>query len=248
VWVEAAPGSGKTTLAASWLDSRTRPCLWYQIDAGDADVATFFHYIGLAVRQATPRRKEPLPHLTAEYLASISVFARRFFEDAFRDLPHGTVFVFDNVQDAGGESALYDVLRIAIECAPAHVQVLCLSRAPPPPPLARLRLNGSLAVLEYDAVRLTLDEARAIALLRGTDDAAKVTAIHERTLGWTAGLVLMLEGPFGAAAVLVRYLPDRVRSEGRAAVSGGSIPAVPAGRRCGWRIRILGEHHRFLCL
>jgi ATP/maltotriose-dependent transcriptional regulator MalT len=42
VWVEAAPGSGKTTLAASWLDSRTRPCLWYQIDAGDADVATFF--------------------------------------------------------------------------------------------------------------------------------------------------------------------------------------------------------------
>ena len=203
VWVEAAPGAGKTTLAASWVDARTRPCVWYQVDAGDADVATFFHYIGRAVEQAVPRRKQPLPHLTPEYFSSIDIFARRFFEDAFESLPRGTVLVFDNVQEAGKENAPYDMLRIAIECAPANVRVLCLSRVPPPPPLARLRLNGSLSVLQYDAVRLTLDEARAIALLRGVDDVAKVTTIHERTLGWTAGLVLMLEGPLGA-----RSAPD----------------------------------------
>lgn len=197
VWVEAAPGAGKTTLAASWVDVRRRPCVWYQVDAGDADVATFFHYIGLAVEQAVSPRKQSLPHLTPEYLASIDVFARRFFEDAFEHLPRGTVLVFDNVQVAGEDNALYDMLRIAIECAPENVRVLCLSRAPPPPPLARLRLNRVLSMLQYDAVRLTVDEARAIALLRGIDDAAKVTTIHERTLGWTAGLVLMLEGPLG---------------------------------------------------
>jgi LuxR family transcriptional regulator, maltose regulon positive regulatory protein len=203
VWMEAAPGSGKTTLAASWIDVRTRPCLWYQVDTGDADVATFFHYIGLAVEQASPRRKQPLPHLTPEYLASVDLFARRFFEDAFRQLADGTVVVFDNVQEGGTGTDLYDVLRIAIESAPAHVDILCLSRAAPPPPLARLRINGLLAVLAYDSVRLTLDEAHAIASLRGMDDAAKVTAIHERTLGWTAGLVLMLEGPLGS-----RSAPD----------------------------------------
>ena len=203
MWVEAAPGAGKTTLAASWVDVRRRSCVWYQVDAGDADVATFFHYIGLAVGQAVPLRKQPLPHLTPEYLASIDIFARRFFEDAFEHLPAGTVLVFDNVQMAGKDNALYDMLRIAIECAPENVRVLCLSRAPPPPPLARLRVNRALSMLQYDAVRLTLEEARAIALLRGTDDVVKVTAIHQRTLGWTAGLVLMLEGPPGA-----RSAPD----------------------------------------
>jgi LuxR family maltose regulon positive regulatory protein len=197
VWIEAAPGSGKTTLAASWLDARARPCIWYQIDAGDADIATFFHYLGLAVERASPRQEQPLPHLTGEYLASLDIFSLRFFEAAFQQVPAGTVLVFDNVQDAGPGSALSKVMRIAIECAPANVRVLCLSRAAPPPPLARLRMNGSLAILDYEAVRLTLEEARALALLRRHEDHARVAAIHARTLGWAAGLVLMLEGPLG---------------------------------------------------
>ena len=208
VWVEAAPGSGKTTLAASWLDARARPCLWYQVDASDADVATFFHYHGLALGGMTPRHKQPLPHLTPEYLPSLEVFARRYFEEFFRRLSDGAVLVLDNVQDAGAQSAFSDVLRIALECVPAHARVLCLSRAAPPGPLARLRANGSLAVLERDAVRLTLEEARAIAMLRGTDDAAKVASIHELTRGWAAGLVLMIEGRSSAGTALDAAHPE----------------------------------------
>jgi DNA-binding SARP family transcriptional activator len=211
-WVEAAPGAGKTTLAASWLDTRKRACVWYQVDASDADVATFFHFLGLAVGGMTPRHKAPLPHLTPEYLANLEVFARRYFEEVFRRLPAGAVLVFDNVQDAGADSAFHDVLRIAIECVPAHARVLCLSRAAPPAPLARLRANGALAVLDRETMRLTLDEARAIALLRGTDDAEKVTAIHELTLGWTAGLVLMLEDRSDAGTTLATADPETLFS------------------------------------
>ena len=50
VWVVAPPGAGKTTLVASWLEQRRLPGLWYQVDPGDADPATFFHYLGLAER------------------------------------------------------------------------------------------------------------------------------------------------------------------------------------------------------
>lgn len=208
VWIDAVPGSGKTTLAVSWLQARARPCLWYQVDAGDADLATFFHYLGQAVRHAAPRHKRPLPHLTPEYLGSLEIFTRHLFEEIFRRVPAGTVLVFDNVQDAGAQSALHDVLRVAFECVPSHVRMLCLSRAAPPAALARLRANGSIAVFERDAIRLTLEEAQAIASLRGTDDTAKVTAIHERTLGWTAGLVLMLEGEFGGGSALDASHPE----------------------------------------
>jgi ATP/maltotriose-dependent transcriptional regulator MalT len=34
------PGAGKTTVVASWLEKRGIPGIWYQVDAGDADLAT----------------------------------------------------------------------------------------------------------------------------------------------------------------------------------------------------------------
>ena len=55
----APPGAGKTTLASSYVDARELRHLWFQLDAGDADPATFFHYLGVAAGGR-------LPHLTAE--------------------------------------------------------------------------------------------------------------------------------------------------------------------------------------
>src|SRR5262245_3525010 len=74
-WVGAPPGAGKTTLVASYLAAHKTRGLWYQVDEGDADVATFFYYLGLAA----PRRRRPMPLLTPEYHQGIAVFARRFF-------------------------------------------------------------------------------------------------------------------------------------------------------------------------
>ena len=77
VWVSAPAGAGKTTLASSYLADCGVSHLWYQLDAGDDDLATFFHYLGLAVRAARPQLRVVLPHLTAEYLAGVRAFARR---------------------------------------------------------------------------------------------------------------------------------------------------------------------------
>lgn len=192
VWIEAPPGAGKTTLAASWLDEREHPCLWYQIDARDADIATFFHYLGIAARHAAPRHKRALPHLTPEYLKGIEAFTRRYFEALFERLAPNSVLVLDNVQDAGIESPLYPVLRTAFETVPGHVRVACLSRTTPPPELARLRANGQFTVIGPEDLRLSLEETLGFAALHsGADRAA--AHIHERTGGWAAGIVLMLE-------------------------------------------------------
>ena len=55
-WISSPAGSGKTTLIANWLDDRKLSCLWYQIDAGDGDIATFFYYLGLAAKKAAPKK------------------------------------------------------------------------------------------------------------------------------------------------------------------------------------------------
>jgi hypothetical protein len=53
-WVWAPPGAGKTTLVANYLAARKTRGLWYQVDEGDADVTTFFYYLGLAAPPAAP--------------------------------------------------------------------------------------------------------------------------------------------------------------------------------------------------
>ena len=68
ICVVGPPGAGKTTLASSWLDARGIDGIWYQVDAGDADLPTLFHYLGQAAVPFMRKRQQPLPALTPEYL------------------------------------------------------------------------------------------------------------------------------------------------------------------------------------
>ncbi len=81
-WVWGPPGAGKTSLVASYLAARKLRVLWYQVDEGDADVATFFYYLG----QAAPRRRRPLPLLTPEYRQGLAAFTRRYFRELYARL------------------------------------------------------------------------------------------------------------------------------------------------------------------
>ena len=66
-WISAPAGSGKTTLVTSYLESRELPCLWYQVDRGDADIASFFYFMSRAAANAEPRKGSALPLLRGHY-------------------------------------------------------------------------------------------------------------------------------------------------------------------------------------
>ena len=191
IWVAGPPGAGKTTLLASYLESRRPHALWYRIDAGDADPASFFHYLGLAAAHASAMAK-PLPHLRAEYLPDLASFSRRFFRDLYAHLPHPAVVVFDDCQEVPLESAFHGILSDAAQETPDGVSVVVLSRGEPPACYSRLLANQKLALLNWDDLRFTRDESRAIASSLSKEEAVLETLCRQ-SAGWPAGLTLMLQ-------------------------------------------------------
>ena len=83
IWISGPSGAGETTLIASYVDTRDLSCFWYNVEHGDADVATFFYQLGVAARQFAPRRKKPLPLFTAEHARGVAAFSRGFFREFF---------------------------------------------------------------------------------------------------------------------------------------------------------------------
>src|SRR5712691_2824103 len=194
-WVVAPPGAGKTTLVADYIARRKPACLWYQIDEGDADIAAFFHYLGMAVKKAAPRKRRPLPHFTPEYRAGLAIFTRRYFQELYNRLKPPFTLVFDNYQEVAADAGLHEVLRDGLDGLPAGGHVVVLSRSAAPPAFAPFLASGAMETLDWDALKLTLEEFSSVARLRGQDrlPAEMLQHLYARTQGWAAELVLMLE-------------------------------------------------------
>jgi len=193
-WVCGPGGSGKTTFIASYIKENKLPCLWYQIDEGDADIAAFFYYLRVAGKKLA-REEKDLPLLTPEYAFGVSAFARRFFERLLDRLQKPGVIVLDNYQEAPPECMLHEVVRNALSLIPEGINLFILSRTEPPSILARAMASNLLAKIGWPALRLQPPETRdLVRLLSLTPPSeAVIDSLHEKVGGWLAGLLLLLK-------------------------------------------------------
>ncbi len=195
LWITGPPGCGKTALVSSYISSRHLPCLWYKVDEADADLSTFFYYLGLAARKAAPRKKKRLPLLTPERMPGLSVFAQRYFETLSEILPVPSLLVLDDCHRLKEHALFFETLREGISRLSPGIDAVLVSRSDPHPSFSRHRANQLMETFGWEDLRLTLPEAAGIVKLqrKGRPPAGLVKDLFERTDGWAGGLVLLLE-------------------------------------------------------
>lgn len=192
VWLASPGGYGKTALVTGWIEARSLSCLWYQCDASDGDVATFFHFLGIAARAGRGKAGATLPHFTPEYALGLEAFARRFFEGLFGRFKGPFVWVLDNYHEIGATSSVHRLLAVALELMPDQGRLVVLSRDTPPPALARWRADAAFRLVEVDELVLDGGEARQLAARVPDRGDLRVEELNDMARGWVAGLLLLL--------------------------------------------------------
>jgi ATP/maltotriose-dependent transcriptional regulator MalT/DNA-binding SARP family transcriptional activator len=207
VWLTAPPGSGKSTLVASYLEARGLRHVWYQFDVSDSDTATWVHYMRIAAQQVAGKAAATLPLFTSELQQNLDRFARSFFRDLFSALPHPCVVVFDNVHEARTSPEQRAALAQGLEEVPDGITIIAISRADPPPELARLAANRRLVRFDGEALRCTPEEGEAI-LGNQHLEAHDLKLVQRQSDGWVAALVLLREHLSRGGATLEQSLGE----------------------------------------
>ena len=195
IWISGPAGSGKTTLVSSYIDSRNLPCIWYEIDETDIDLAGFFYHLRLAAGEIIDEKELLLPELGAEQIASFLPFTSNFFYQLTSALPTSSLLVFDNYQNVLDESVLRQVFIQAAGKISPGVNILIISRKEPTPPFSKLLAKRELETLGWKDIKLDLEEFKQILKLhvKNRIDAKTIRSLHQKLEGWVSGLILLSE-------------------------------------------------------
>ncbi|MGH8235742.1 MAG: hypothetical protein ACREXP_01820 [Steroidobacteraceae bacterium] len=187
-WIAAPAGYGKTTAMLDYLQKKPTTHLWYRVDEGDQDVASFFHHIGSLL---PARAASLLPVFGSEYADQPAEFARRFFRMFFRKLSRVGLLVIDDLHYGVETAQFRTMLAIMLRELPEDLQCACISRTLPPDELAELTFKGQLTALDQSILQFSDTEARALVASRSRSRSSAVDISAAR--GWAAGLVLLAD-------------------------------------------------------
>jgi LuxR family transcriptional regulator, maltose regulon positive regulatory protein len=220
ILVAAPPGFGKTTLVAQWCASAVndKKFAWVSLDRADNDPVGLWWHLVASLHLACPAfdcdkddKDKVLPMLRGQ-AADLGETMIPVLVNELASLPEQVVIVLDDYHLIK-RRACHEQMALLLGHLPPTAQVVIITRADPPLPLARMRVVGEM--MEIRARELRFDFAQAAELIRAvvavelTD--RDVADLVERTEGWPAGLylaALSLRGQPSSAAFVRHFTGD----------------------------------------
>lgn len=185
--VDAPAGFGKTTLIAQWRSSQaeSRPFAWVSLDPGDNDPGRLWRRVAGALQQACPEfgaddilRAVPVqaPDITQTILPRLI--------NELAALPVPLVLVLDDyhvIKDRG----CHDQLAFLLSHLPQAVQLVLITRADPPLPLASWRATREMVEVRARELRFGLAQTAELIAAAGIElSQADLADLVDRTEGW----------------------------------------------------------------
>jgi LuxR family transcriptional regulator, maltose regulon positive regulatory protein len=194
VLVEAPAGSGKTIAVAQWAASmlEERPFAWVSLDRGDDDPARLWLHVVSAVQRACPQfGGAGLVRALGAQGPDISGTVLPALVNELAGLAAPVVVVLDDYHVISDHSC-HDQVALLLSRLPGGVQLVLVTRADPPLPLARLRAAGEVAEVGAPELRFTVAQAAALVRTVARVDllGPDLADLVERTEGWPAGVYL----------------------------------------------------------
>lgn len=200
----APGGSGKTTLLAQLATQRRSgvTTLWLSIDADDNDTNRLFAAL-IQLMEPLQLSWEVDPKALLASVAGSRAQTRAALAALVNALctssAQRVVLILDDLHRITKTEA-FELLDSLIERLPDHVSVVLGSRVEPPLSLARWRAYGELEAFGPEDLRFDTQEALQLALARHGVALTEpvVRDAIDRTQGWIAGLMLLLQSKVSA--------------------------------------------------
>ena len=215
VLVAAPAGFGKTTAVAQWRASmiEDRRFAWVSLDRGDDDPARLWWHVVSALQRACPEfggedvlraLRAQVPDIPGKVLPSLV--------NELAALRAPVVLVLDDYHVIS-EPSCHDQVAFLLSHLPATVQLVLVTRADPPLPLARLRAAGEMAEVRAPELRFAPAQAAALVRTVAAVDLSEpdLADLVERTEGWPAGVylaALSLHGHSSPGAFVRQFTGD----------------------------------------
>lgn len=189
--VAAPAGFGKTTLITDWLrDLDTLPT-WITLDNADNAPAAFFALLITALQRLQPEigktaeqmmrlpQQPPAQNVCVVLLNDITVVGIE------------VLLILDDYHNIS-DASIHQAVSFLVECQPATMQTVIITREQPPLPLSRLRVRHQITEVREHDLRFTQAEAAQFfeSALGLRLSPADLSTLHTRTEGWIAGLQL----------------------------------------------------------
>jgi LuxR family maltose regulon positive regulatory protein len=216
VLVVAPAGFGKTTLLSQWALANGHAFAWVSVEEPDNDPKVLLTYVAEALDEVEPVGERVFAALAAPGSSVPGSVVPRLGA-AFASMTAPVALVLDDVHVLHNPECRA-ALSVLADHVPGGSRLVLAGRDEPPLRVARLRAEGKLLEIGPDDLSLTVTEAASLlgaaGAVLGQDE---VTALHQRTEGWPAGLYLaalfLREGDPPAAAAAAFSGSDRLISQ-----------------------------------